>query len=124
MNLKHFALLGLLVLAPTFAHATCGTIPGTLGATATCSDVIKYLADDVSANAIVFRMKAQDESNLGCTLTSANELTIAKTATMFNERHQLLLLATATTLPVVITVSKSFLSPFNCIVNDVRIAPF
>ena len=108
----------LLACAAPAARATC-TPNGNGG---TCVDALDYLEDDIAANAIQFRMRAHDENALVCLKTAETEFQIARSEPMFNERHQLLLLAAAGALRVQVVLTPG--TGGVCVVNNVRVFGF
>ena len=102
-------------LAAPAARATC-TPNGNGG---TCVDALDYLEDDIAVGAIQFRVRAHDENALVCLKTAETEFQIARSEPMFNERHQLLLLAAAGSLRVQIVLTAG--AGGVCVVNNVRV---
>jgi hypothetical protein len=116
--MKALLTTALLLAALAFAgaaRATC-TPNGTGG---TCVDSLDYLEDDIVATAIQFRVRAHDENALVCTKTAEGEFQIARSETMFTERHQLLLLAAAGSLRVQVVLTAG--AGGVCVVNNVRL---
>lgn len=108
-----FALLLLSAAGPAAAVCTPS------GGGGTCVDVLDYLEDDIAANAIQFRVRTHDENALSCLKTAETEFQISRSEPMFNERHQLLLLAAAGALRVQLVVSAG--AGNVCVVNAVRL---
>lgn len=96
------------------ASATC--VPSGNGGV--CTDALAYVEEDPTANAIQFRMLALDENLLTCTKTADGEFQISRNDAMFNERHQVLLLAVAGALRVRVEISNT---PGACVVTNVRL---
>jgi hypothetical protein len=106
------------LLAPGASHAICKGLQ--------CNDTVTHAFLDDPSNAVWIQTSTADETNLDCVVGSGpapleRSLKLSRTSPIFAEAYQVLLLATASQLPVQINLDAG--AP-DCVVNGIILDPF